>query len=97
MRRVAALSLLVLAGFGCSSVVRWEKPGTSEVDRQRDETDCTGLASRETTVPTAAGAGLSTATPLESQRTRIRPYDASLFEECMKGRGYQQIAPRPPA
>ena len=97
MRRLVTLSLLILTGFGCSTVVRWEKPGGSEADRQRDETDCTGLASRETTVPTAQSAGTSYGTPVESQRPRMRSYDASLFEECMKGRGYQQTAPRPPA
>jgi hypothetical protein len=97
MRRLVALALTVLVGSGCSTVVRWEKPGGSEADRQRDETDCTGLASRETTVPTAQSAGTGYGTPTDSQRSRIRTYDASAFEECMKGRGYQRIAPLPPA
>lgn len=97
MRRLTVLGLLVVAGFGCTAVVRWEKAGGSEADRQRDETDCTGLASRETAVPTAQSAGTGYGTPTQSQRTRIRTYDAGAFEECMKGRGYQRIAPRPPA
>ena len=34
-------------------------------------------------------------TPLDPQRNRIQPYDAGVFEECMRTRGYERVPPRP--
>lgn len=97
MRRMAVLGAAVVWTLGCSAAVRWEKTGASDAERRRDEAECVSLASREGTVPTAQSASTSTATPLDSQRTRIQSYDTALVEQCMTGRGYQMVAPaRPP-
>lgn len=49
----------------------------------------------ETTVPSASTVGTSTTTgtPLDPQRNRIQPYDAGVFEECMRTRGYERVPP----
>ena len=92
MRRLGALVLIAVAVGSCSTAVRWQKTGVDAAVQRRDETECAGLASRETTVPTVTGygTGTTTSTPLDSQRNRIQPYDPAVFEECMKTRGYQQ-------
>jgi hypothetical protein len=97
MRRTVVLGAAVVWTLGCAAAVRWEKTGASDADRRRDEAECVSLASREGTVSTAPTASASTATPLESQRTRIQSYDTALVEQCMTGRGYHMLAPaRPP-
>jgi hypothetical protein len=96
MRRVAVLGLLALAGFGCGAAVRWERPGVSEADRQRDEADCTGLASRQFD-PAPQGIIVTSGAPPEAPRPGLSPYDPVAFDECMRGRGYERVAPRPPA
>lgn len=97
MRRVMALALVVMAGTSCSTAIRWEKSGAGDAERQRDETECTARASRESTVSTAQRTGTTTGTPYDPQRTRIQPYDATVFEECMRTRGYERVPARPPA
>jgi len=97
MRRVMALALVVIAGASCSTAIRWEKSGAGDAERQRDETECTARASRESTVSTAQSVGTTYGSPLDSQRTRIQPYDADLFDECMRTRGYERVPARPPA
>ena len=98
MRRLVALALVALAGVSCSAAVRWQKAGVAAAEQQRDETDCTARANRETTVSTAStradspGAG---GTPLDYQRNRIEPYDPGVFEECMRTRGYERVPPGP--
>ena len=41
------LAFVVIASASCSAAIRWEKPGVGAGERQRDETECTSLASRE--------------------------------------------------
>ena len=91
------LALVAIAGASCSAAIRWEKSGVGEAERQRDETDCTARASRESTVPSAQGVGTTPGTPYGSETTQIRPYDAGLFDECMRSRGYERVPARPPA
>ena len=91
------LTFVVLASASCSSAIRWEKSGVGVGEQQRDETECTSLASRESSVPTAQSTATSTGTPYDPQRARIQPYDAGVFEECMRTRGYQRVPSRPPA
>jgi hypothetical protein len=97
MKRVMVLACVVIASTSCSSAIRWEKPGVGVGEQQRDETECTSRASRESSVSAAQSAGTTSGTPIDPQVTRIRTYDASLFEECMRTRGYEQVPPRPPA
>jgi hypothetical protein len=93
MRRIVVLSVAVIWILGCSAAVRWEKSGVSDAQRQRDETECVSLASREGTIPTAQTTATSPTTPIDPQRTRVQGYDVVKFDECMKTRGYQQVAP----
>jgi hypothetical protein len=89
--------LVALVGVSCSSAVRWQKAGVAGADQRRDETECTSLATRESTAATTTGYGTGTTTtmPVDTQRNRIQPYDAGVFEDCMKTRGYEQVPPRP--
>jgi hypothetical protein len=97
MRCLGALVLVALVGVSCSSAVRWQKAGVAAADQQRDETECTSLANRETTVTSASTVGTSgtTSTPYDPQRNRIQTYDVAAFEECMRTRGYERAPARP--
>jgi hypothetical protein len=97
MRRLAVFVLIALGSVACGAAIRWEKAGASEAERQKDETECTSLASREGTAPTARDAAASATTPVGYQRTRVEPYNPTVFDECMGTRGYQRVSPRPPA
>jgi hypothetical protein len=94
--KLVALALIALAGASCTAAIRWEKSGVGAAEQQRDETDCTARASQETTVPTAASSGTSPSPPAEPTRTRVQPYNADVFESCMRDRGYQRVPGRPP-
>ena len=94
MRYIAVVAA-ALALASCGTAVKWQKPGVSAADQQRDETDCTSRANREGTIPTAGVAGTTTGTPVASQQVRIQPYDVQVFEECMRTRGYERVPARP--
>jgi hypothetical protein len=96
MRRVVVLAFVVIASASCSAAIRWEKPGVGAGERQRDETECTSLASRASTVPTQS-VGSTSGTVVSPQDARIQPYDADRFEDCMRTRGYERVPARPPA
>ena len=91
------LAFVVIASASCSTAIRWEKPGVGAGEQQRDETECTSLASREGTAPTAETVGSAAGTPYDPTRVRMQPYDASRFEDCMRTRGYERVPARPPA
>ena len=97
MRRVMVLALVVIAGASCSAAIRWERAGVGGAERRRDETECTARASLEGEVPTAQGVGTTIGTPYDPLRARIRSYDAGLFEECIRSRGYERVLARPSA
>jgi hypothetical protein len=97
MKRVMLCAFVVIASASCSSAIRWEKPGVGESERQRDETDCTARASRESNVPSAQNIGTTPGIPNDPTRTRVQPYDPSVFEECMTTRGYKRAPAGPPA
>jgi hypothetical protein len=97
MLRVMVLALVAVAGVSCSTAIRWEKSGAGDAERRRDETECTARASLEGDVPATQSVGTTPGTPYDPQRTRIRSYDATLFEECMRTRGYERVPARPPA
>jgi hypothetical protein len=93
---MAVLMLVAIAGAGCAAAtVKWEKPGVSTADQQHDETDCTSRASLESTVPSAQRMSTTVSTPIDPQSTRVEPYDPAVFEECMRTRGYERVAPTP--
>jgi len=89
MGRVAVLILVALAGVACTATVKWEKTGVDATERQRDETDCTSQASRQSSVPTAQTYG----TVVDPQPSQARPVDSTAYEDCMRTRGYERIAP----
>jgi len=95
MGRVAVLILVALAGVACTATVKWEKTGVDAAERQRDETDCTSQASRQSSVPSAQNVGTTPGTPVDPQATRIRPFDSTVFDGCMQTRGHQLVAPTP--
>ena len=97
MRRGVLLAFVVIASASCSTAIRWEKPGVGAGERQRDETDCTSLATRASTVPTQQSVARTSGTPVSPQDARIQPYDADRFEDCMRTRGYERVPARPPA
>jgi hypothetical protein len=96
MRRMVVLAFVVIASASCSTAIRWGKPGVGAGEQQRDETECTSLATRESIVPTAQSVGTTSGTPVSSQDIRIQPYDAGRFEDCMRTRGYERVPVHPP-
>ena len=98
MARAVTLALAILVGAACGAGVRWERPGATEAERQRDETDCVGLANRDRSVPVQGGTRSSTTRRgMDSiELATVRDYDSGVFHECMKARGYQQVPSRPP-
>jgi hypothetical protein len=96
VRRLTVLALVALASVSCGAAIRWEKPGVSDTERKKDETECVSLSSREGTVPSAQTATSITSTPVGYQTTRVDPYNATVFDECMGTRGYKRVPSRPP-
>ena len=97
MRR--ALVLVILASAACGAGVRWERPGGTESERQRDETECAGMANRDRSIPVERGSVGSTTTRrgLDGiELVTVRGFDSGAFNECMRARGYQQVPGRPP-
>jgi hypothetical protein len=94
--RVAVVTLLILGVAGCATV-RWERPGVTDAERARDETECTSLANRDYSVPVQrvmVRAGNRTSESIELET--IRDFDSSAFDECMRTRGYEPLPHRPP-
>jgi hypothetical protein len=99
MRRAATLALVILASAACGAGVRWERPGGTEAERQRDEAECAGLANRDRSIPAQRGtmAGSSTRRGADGiELVTLRDFDTGVFGECMKARGYDQVPSRPP-
>lgn len=98
MLRAVIPALAILAGAACGAGVHWERAGGTEAERQRDETECVGLANRDRSVPVQRGVlGSSTRRGSDSiELATVRDFDSGVFHECMKARGYQQVPNRPP-
>jgi hypothetical protein len=88
------LGLVVIGTASCATVsrVRWEKAGVSPAELQRDETDCTSRATLDTGATTTQRMSTTTSTPVDPQR-RVSPVDSMVYEDCMRTRGYERIAP----
>ena len=80
MHRAVALFLVIL-GARPGAGVRWERAGGTEVERQRDETECMGLANRDRSVPVQRGMTHdSTRRGRDSiELTTVRDFDARLL------------------
>ena len=97
MRRAVVLGLAMIAGASCTAAVRWEKSGAGDAERQRDQAECSALASEGGAASATRSAASSTSVPYDPQRPRALGSDTTAFDECMKARGYERVAPRPPA
>jgi hypothetical protein len=99
MRRTLVLPLVIVVSAACGAGVRWERAGGTEAERQRDETECVGLANRDRSIPTQGGMTTSSSSRRgrdSIELTTVRDFDPGAFQDCMIGRGYQQVPARPP-
>ena len=98
-RAILALVLAVVGSAACGAGVRWERPGGTEAERRRDETNCAALANRDHSVP--APRGMTSSSTRRGQDgielVTVRDFDSGAFDECMKTRGYQQVPGRSPS
>lgn len=90
------ISVFLAALPGCA--FEWRKAGMTEATRQKDTTECAGIASRSYSIVTAR----HKARPRKSRRgidnrivtdKRLPPRSSEIsdaFIECMESRGYKQ-------
>jgi hypothetical protein len=96
--RLAVLLALLLGGAACAGRVRWERPGGTEAERRRDETECAAQANRDRAVPAQRIVGRADGRTGESiELVTVRDVDSGAFYECMRDRGYVRVPVRPPA
>ena len=98
MWRVFALTFLALGSVACATGARWERPGATEAERRRDETECAAQANRDRSVPAqriVTRPGGRTTEGMEL--VTVRDFDSGVFDECMRARGYARVPARPPA
>ena len=96
MWRVPFLILVALGSAACATGARWERPGATEVERRRDETECAAQANRDRSVPgqritSRPGGGVTESTELVT----VRDFDSGVFDECMRTRGPEGPATAP--
>ena len=98
MRRAVVLALVVLGSAACGAGARWERPGATEAERQRDETECAARANRDRSVPVRRSvSGSGTRVSQEGiELVTVRDFDLGAFDECMRARGYERVPARPP-
>jgi hypothetical protein len=98
MGRVLPLIAVLLGSAACAAGARWERPGGTEAERQRDETECASLANRDRSVPAQriiARSGTRTTESIEL--VTVRDFDLGAFDECMQARGYARVPAHPPS
>lgn len=97
MWRVLTLMVLLLGSGACAPGVRWERPGGTEAERRRDETECTAQANRDRSVPAQRIIARSSTRTTESiELVTVRDFDSGAFDECMRARRYERVPARPP-
>jgi hypothetical protein len=97
MRRAILLAFLAIGGAACATGARWERPGATEVERRRDETECAAQASRDRSVPVQR-VGTPSGRPTDGIDVgTVRDFESGVFAECMRTRGYERVPARPPA
>ena len=97
MGRALAL-VLALWIAACTAGPRWERPGATGADRQRDEAVCAAQANRDRSVPaqrviTRAGGRITESMELVT----VRDFDSDAFDACMRTRGYERVPAQRPA
>ena len=100
MWRRLGLAFLAVSCLACATGARWERPGATEADRRRDETECTSLASRDRSVPTQRIISSSRSGRAQNdniEMATVRDSDPAAFDECMRTRGYQRVPSQPGA
>ena len=98
MWRVPVLIVVTLGTAACATGARWERPGGTEAERRRDETECAAQANRERSVPAQRITTRSGGRTTESMElVTVRDLDPGVFDECMRTRGYDRVPARPPA
>lgn len=95
VRQAVVLGLVVIAAVSCSTAsrVRWDKAGVTPAEQQRDETDCTSRASLGPGAPSAQQVSPTSSALVDPQATRVSAVDSTTYEECMRTRGYERVAP----
>jgi hypothetical protein len=95
MWRVPVLIVVTLGAAACATGARWERPGSTEAERRRDETECAAQANRERSVPAQRIATRSGGRITESMGlVTVRDLDPGVFDECMRTRGYDRVPAR---
>jgi hypothetical protein len=98
MWRVPVLILVALGSAACVTGVRWERPGATEAERRRDESECAAQANRDRSVPAQRIVTRSSGRTTEGMElVTVRDFDSGVFDECMRTRGYERVPARPPA
>ena len=98
MWRVPALILVAVGSAACATGIRWERPGATEAERRRDETECAAQANRDRSVPAQRIVARSGGRATEGVGlVTVRDFDSGAFDECMRARGYERAPARPPA
>jgi hypothetical protein len=98
MWRVLAPTLLALCSVACATGARWERPGATDAERRRDETECAAQANRDRSVPAQRSVTRPGGRTTEGMElVTVRDFDSGVFDECMRTRGYERVPGRPPA
>ena len=89
---------MALGAAACATGARWERPGGTEAERRRDETECAAQANRDRSVPAQRIVSRSGGRTTESMGlVTVRDFDSGIFDECMRTRGYDRVPARPSA
>jgi hypothetical protein len=89
VRAAPALALLLAA---CAPAAVWERPGATDAERRRDETECASLATEERMVPRRRAVGRAGREEVLELEREYR-FDTERYEACLVARGYRK-APR---
>lgn len=99
MARWLVLGLLVTigaGGAGCATIQRWERPGATEAEQRRDETECWARADNERAVLGQRVIARSDGRVTESlELVPRREFDTALYEQCLQDRGYRRVPAKP--
>src|SRR5262245_57547620 len=97
VRRAILLAFLAIGGAACATGARWDRPGATEAESRRDETECAAQASRDRSVAVER-VSTSSGRPTDGiDLGTVRDFESGVFAECMRTRGYERVPTRPPA
>jgi hypothetical protein len=96
VRRLIALTLVILGGAGCVTAGRWERAGASLAELRRDETECAAQADRTRAVIGRRIVSSSRGDVNETlELVPEREFDTAAYDACMESRGYRRVEVRP--